>query len=369
MSNKTNPNRKSRLIKRHEKFADCLDFEKIFSVNNVYRASQECRRGFNWKKPVQDFNFTPYVNSKVLSEEIIRGTYQPRILKSFVINERGKTRVIKPVSYRDRIVQKCLCDYSFSPVITPLLINTNSASQKGKGTSFAARMFEKHLRNAYIHYSSSAYLLSIDITKYFDSVPSNLACDKLLSELRRIAINPHELESVGRIRDVTSMYMLRTPGLELGNQLSQIAAIFYCNDIDHFVLEKLHLPYYGRYMDDSYVFCPTLDAAKEVCQILLGRYKQIGLTVSAQKTLLEPVLTQHMFLKTIFKLDENLSIYKTLPNLTFRRYKRRLQSLKALAAKGRIGSEVVYESLASFKSLAIRTSNPTKALQTAMNWV
>lgn len=369
MSDKINANRKSRVLKRHDQFKDCLDFEKIFSVDNIYRASQDCRRGFNWKKPVQDFNRMPYINSKLLSEQILTGNYRPKNLKKFIIKERGKTRIIHPVSFTDRIVQKCLCNYAYSPVILPLLIHANSTSQKGKGTSFATALFEKHLRLAYQEYGRKGYLLSLDISKYFDSIPSKLACNKLIYELKKLSLDSYELKSVNRIADITRMYMLNNPGLELGNQLSQNAAIFYCNDIDHFVLEKLHLPYYGRYMDDSYVFCPSLEVAKQVQKTLNEKYALLGLTVSERKTNIEPILAEHIFLKTLFRMDGNGYIFKTLPNSTFKRYRRHLKALKRLEISGRIGSEVIQESLASFKSLAVRTTDVDKTQQIAMYWV
>ena len=38
---------------------------------------------------------------------------------------------------------------------------------------------------------------------------------------------------------------------------SQILAIFYLNDFDHFVKEKLHIKYYVRYQDDFLLFHPS----------------------------------------------------------------------------------------------------------------
>jgi len=35
---------------------------------------------------------------------------------------------------------------------------------------------------------------------------------------------------------------------------SQIFAIYYLNDLDHFIKEKLHIKYYVRYMDDFILF-------------------------------------------------------------------------------------------------------------------
>lgn len=38
---------------------------------------------------------------------------------------------------------------------------------------------------------------------------------------------------------------------------SQILAIFYLNDFDHFVKEELHIKYYVRYQDDFLLFHPS----------------------------------------------------------------------------------------------------------------
>ena len=35
---------------------------------------------------------------------------------------------------------------------------------------------------------------------------------------------------------------------------SQILAIFYLNELDHYIKEKLHIKYYIRYMDDGVLF-------------------------------------------------------------------------------------------------------------------
>ena len=40
-------------------------------------------------------------------------------------------------------------------------------------------------------------------------------------------------------------------GLPIGNMTSQIIAILYLNELDHFIKEKLHIKYYCRYIDDG----------------------------------------------------------------------------------------------------------------------
>lgn len=40
-------------------------------------------------------------------------------------------------------------------------------------------------------------------------------------------------------------------GLSIGNMTSQVLAIFYLNDLDHFIKEDLKIKYYIRYQDGA----------------------------------------------------------------------------------------------------------------------
>ena len=82
--------------------------------------------------------------------------------------------------------------------------------------------------------------------------------------------------------------------LGLGSQISQIAAIFLPNAVDHLCKEKLRIKNYGRYMDDLYLihsdkaylrYC--LWEIKQVCEslgiivLLLKKYKKGEVSPSA----------------------------------------------------------------------------------------
>ena len=43
-------------------------------------------------------------------------------------------------------------------------------------------------------------------------------------------------------------------GLPIGNMTSEILAVYYLNDLDHYIKEKLRIKYYVRYMDDFILF-------------------------------------------------------------------------------------------------------------------
>src|SRR5699024_5897015 len=55
-----------------------------------------------------------------------------------------------------------------------------------------------------------------------------------------------------RIKDIENIPSYRFgKGLPIGNMTSQIMAVYYLNDLDHFIKEKLHIKAYIRYMDDG----------------------------------------------------------------------------------------------------------------------
>ena len=75
-------------------------------------------------------------------------------------------------------------------------------------------------------------ILSNIINSTIDKVISNKEKSKLL----------YELDSIPRIS-----YNISLP---IGNLTSQIFAVYYLNDLDHYLKEKLGCKYYIRYMDD-----------------------------------------------------------------------------------------------------------------------
>ena len=68
-------------------------------------------------------------------------------------------------------------------------------------------------------------------------------------DLYSLNINKREKEE--KIKTINSIpYYKYGKGLPIGNMTSQILGIFYLNDVDHYIKEKLKFKYYIRYMDD-----------------------------------------------------------------------------------------------------------------------
>lgn len=164
-----------------------------------------------------------------------------------------KKRLIMSECLEDKIVNH----YISSSILSKLdkhLIDSNVATRKNKGTSYARKLIDRYLcimKNQY----SKFYILKFDIEKYFYSINHNI----LLSKLQKY-LNDEELREISKILSTTNEpYILERTcyrfgrGLPIGNMTSQILAVFYLNEIDHFIKENLKCKYYIRYMDGATV--------------------------------------------------------------------------------------------------------------------
>lgn len=107
--------REERAQHDHDKIADALDFNKVFSVKNMYESAKKCKENVSWKQSVINFDKNRTNSIILLRNSIIEGKYKPRLQRKFQLNERGKARTISPVSYKDRIAQRTACGHEPCP--------------------------------------------------------------------------------------------------------------------------------------------------------------------------------------------------------------------------------------------------------------
>ncbi len=91
------------------------------------------------------------------------------------------------------------------------------------------------------------YILKCDISKFFASIDHDI----LKSKLKRRIKDKDALKIIFDIIDIEAN------GLSIGAMTSQVLAIFYLNDLDHFIKEELKIKYYVRYQDDFLLFHPS----------------------------------------------------------------------------------------------------------------
>ena len=287
----------------------------------------------NWKTSVQKYGCNVLRNAYVYSERMRNGGNISKGFIEFDINERGKTRHIKSVHITERVIQKSVCDFGLVPVIEKSLIFDNGASQKGKGTEFAANRLIGHLRKYYRHHGNDGYILLGDQHNFFGSIRH----DVVEKNLRKWITDERLIEM--------TMDFVRAckEGLGLGSQVCQICAVSYQNNIDHFIKENLRCKYYGRYMDDWYIIGEKNDL-KAYLDIIRKMYADIGIEMNEKKTQITKISRPFVWLQDRYCITDTGYVIRKPSRRSITRNRKKLRRLADKLNRG----ELKYKEIRSF---------------------
>ena len=321
---------------KHDTF--CYDSEgyqrEIFDGNALFEAYKRAKKGSDWKPQVQRFEMTYLLELSRIQRELQEMTYEFLPSTQFVLNERGKTRVIRGEQIQDRIVKHTLCDEVLNPAVKNFLIYDNGASLVGKGIAFTRKRLLTHLRRYYAqHHSNDGYILLIDFSKYYD----NIRHDILMELMKKYVTDEHSLwllqKTVDRSKvDVSYMsddeyencldilfnsllyqeidQRLLTgekfmgKHLNIGDQVAQTAGIAYPIPIDNFVKIVKGVKFYGRYMDDSYAIHESKEFLEELLKGIVEIAGSLGITVNIKKTRICKLSDHWRFLQIQYSLTD-----------------------------------------------------------------
>ena len=315
------------------------NISQIADLQILYDAVKKTSRLVRWKQSVQRFNIHILFKIHRLKNEILAGKDIRKGFTKFYIYERGKRREIQSLKFSERIVQSVVCSEILMPRFGSSFIKENTASQVGKGTLFASKLLETHLKN-FLRKHDKGYILTIDFSKYFENIQHRPLIDFYKTNLTD--------EKVKKL--MISFITAYDKGLGLGSETSQFNAILYVNKIDHYI--KHHFKYYGRYMDDSYIISEDKEKLKEFTKILFEMYSEIGIIVNEKKTKIVP-LTQHFsFLKTRYKIVGN-KIVKKPSRSSITRARRRFKKMISLMQRGVLTPEEIERSFQAWRGSMI----------------
>ena len=340
--------RQRRMAKRTNKKNEFLktynDFSLVADINNLHEAFKKSRKGVSWKESVQRYESDLFLNLMETKRKLLNGESISKGFVEFNIHERGKLRHIRSIHISERVVQKCLCDQILVPLLTKSLIYDNGASVKNKGIAFSMKRLRCHLSRFYRRngFSNKGYVLSIDFSKYFD----NIRHDKLLEIMRNFITDERVFELYKAFITVFGDNV----SLGLGSQVSQISAITYPNELDHFCKEILRIRYYGRYMDDIYL----IHESKEYLEYCLEEIERIcaelGIKLNEKKTKIVPLDEGFWFLKGKYILTATGKIICKTSNDGAKRMRRKLRKFIPKVESGKMTLLDVYTSYQSFRS-------------------
>lgn len=217
-------------------------FQKITSIENLFKSWEEFKRGKTGRNDVQAFETQLEQHVFQLHRDLRSKSYQHGPYQSFTICD-PKQRCIHKASVRDRLVHHAIFRI-LNPVFDPLFIAHSFSCRKDKGTHKAVDALEDMLRQVSCNHTQLCFALKCDISKFFDSIDHTVLLKLLFKKV-------HDEDTQWLLRNVVESFSarfstLRRAGLPIGNLTSQIFANVYMNAFDQFVKHELRARYYVR---------------------------------------------------------------------------------------------------------------------------
>ena len=245
-----------------------VDFNIV--LNTYYNIRGNIRN----KKKIFYFEILLYSNINYIVNSINNNTYKLSKYNIFFIKEK-KYRLILSNNIYDKIYNHLVSNIILSK-LDKYLIDSNVASRTNKGVRYARYLLNKYLCNLKRN-NQKFYILKFDIKKYFFNIDHDILITKLSKYLNnkeliiiRNIINSINLDYINnKINYINFKYKLDlslynyNKGISIESVCSEMLAIFYLNDFDHLIKEKLGCKYYIRYMDDGIILMNNKEKLKK----------------------------------------------------------------------------------------------------------
>ena len=250
-----------------------LSYEKLYVAWD--RVSHTCKN----KQGLYEFGMFQQARLFRLLDELKNREYFPNAYRCFMIFE-PKPRLVMSQSIKDKVVNHFVAREYLMPLLDKSLIDTNVATRQEKGSAYAQKMIRRYFAQMLAERPGvTIYALKIDISKYFYSIDHEILFDKLKRRIK----DGDVLEILHRIIDETNKPYInkaidgfnkyygtdiphyeKGKGLSIGAMTSQFLAIYYLDDVDHYIKDIMHCKWYIRYMDDFLVLSHSKSELKQI---------------------------------------------------------------------------------------------------------
>lgn len=311
-----------RIAKRKAKKTDFkAPYDNIGNVTDtkhLIKSAYMSRKGTRKKASVQKYMMNLMRNITESRTGILKHKDIRQGFIEFDLYERGRRRHIRAMHVKERVIQRCFCDYVLTPVLRRSLVYDNGASLKAKGIHFTLSRLKMMLQRYIRKYGTNGYILLVDFSKYFDNIYHLPVWDIIRNNFDDAEI---------RLLCWKFVKAFGTKSLGIGSQVSQILAIAYPNRVDHRIKEYHHNGLSARYMDDSYVIAPTKEELEYILSDCLRLWAALGITVSENKTRIESI-KRFTFMKVRFRITERGKVLMLPCKQSFTRMRRKLRKFK-----------------------------------------
>lgn len=302
--------REDKIIERSNMYAD---IDSSFTFSKVLKYADKCCNGVRWKKSTQIFQLHMFTNVACTCYNIKNNNYKVGNTYQFIINERGKERLIDAPHIKDRLIHKVINNEILLPIYSPLLIYDNGASAKDKGFLFTLNRVKKKLLKNY-KLNNDGYVVLMDYSKFFE----NCSHDVIMNLHKKYIKNEYTIK-------VIEDYLFIGKGIALGVEIAQREASMIPSGLDHYLQnEKLSSI---RYMDDIVFFCENYDMACVILNKYIEMSNKLNIVINRKKTKIIKLSNWFMYCKWKFKIYDNGKIVMVPNKKTIYRQRRKLRKM------------------------------------------
>ena len=370
-------------------------YNRITDIRNII-SMYNTRVKINTKNKIKIEKFDEYYVSNItLVKNILDSkNYKPGKYNIFIIKE-PKVRLIMSLNIIDKIINHLVCEYLLVDIFDNGLIDTNVATRVNKGTHYEYKKLVKYLNK---NISNKLYILKFDISKYFfninhdivkkiirtkikdkdalnildniiDSTDSNYINEEIIklknNEINRIK-NSNNSNKDKLIKDIMDIPLYKKgTGFAIGNPVSQAIAIIFLSYLDHYIKEKLNIPFYCRYCDDGILISDDKEYLKYCLKEIRRIINDYKLELNMKKTRIYSIDNGFEFIGFRFIRKNNKLLIK-VKNQTKRKFKRKLKVLNKLYINGNINYDTFNQVKVSYLG-HLKYGNCNKLIRNSLN--
>lgn len=309
------------------------------------------------KKKLERFE-NSYVSNLIYVKNVLNDRkHIPGRYNIFIIKE-PKVRLIMSQNIIDKLINHVVSEYLLVNIYDKTLIDTNIATRKNKGTHYGLRLVKKYINELK---NDKFYILKFDVSKYFFNLDHDIIkklirkkikdkealkiLDDIIDSTDKEYVNKNineakkkEIDKIIKlnlsdkdklISDINNLPLYKKgKGLPIGNMSSQVLAIMYLNELDHFIKEELKIKYYIRYMDDGILIHRDKEYLKYCLKEINKIIKKYHLELN-NKTKIYSDTEGFEFLGFKF-IIKNKKLVMKVRNQTKRKFKRKMKNMEKL---------------------------------------
>lgn len=336
-----------------------LNRNNAYNGNNGLRpASMDNPTAMRYR--MEGIERTDDLSGRLQRREYTFGPYYP-----FKVYE-PKERLVLAIDFEGKVVQHSLCDNVLEPVFSRRFIRDNYAGQIGKGTHDGLDRLAKAMRHYFFSRKAAdeearraaglpyrpmeewdyadGWVLKGDFSKFFYTLLHAVCFDKARKALASLS----DEELIDFVEWLLWLIIDSTPdpGVPIGNQSSQLLALLYLDDFDHWLRDGLGLVY-GRYMDDFYIISSDKLLLREILKKIRAYIEPLGLRLNG-KTQIFPLKNGIDFLGFHTYLTSTGKVIRKVRAKSVDNMKRKIRKFRGLVDRNKMTLESVAQSYASW---------------------